>query len=477
MFRAKLSNRKTTLTGITAIASVCLFGAICNAQPQQPVSCGTFSSVVEKAGNQLSPERAAVSIMPSRSLDLLRTQEGYRRTGLSLLSYNEEKQRYTPAGFSDDQGMYYYVPWLARNLHISLDQSVALFLLTPMTLATLIGGWGILLALHTWKGRGAGLIAFGILWLVAYRLGDVYIFEFAVPAALVPWIVRFTGQFSSGRVKWLFWFGAGAVLGFALTVRSVAAIPTLVLAVVMLVMHMNATALRRLLHIGVVAAGMLGPVVAMRLATGPSNAFLIDKQGLRAEDLSRHHIGHSAYLGLGFLANRYVPGGVCDETSIAEARALAPKASYLSDEYDQALRHQVVAIALQSPLLVLFTIAAKLGIVLVTIAIFANIGLAATISHPKPLSIELAFWSALAASALPVLLVAPLPHYLLGVFTISALYGIFSIDHAVLISRGGVGEQDLAGMNQYYASYLTRPDRDQELANRAPAFVRGMHAK
>jgi hypothetical protein len=99
------------------------------------------------------------------------------------------------------------------------------------------------------------------------------------------------------------------------------------------------------------------------------------------------------------------------------------------------LRHDVLGVIKEHPSLVLFNIFAKLGIVLGIIIVFANLGLVAAFLYPKPWQVELALWGALAVSAGPLVIMAPLPMYSLGVITMSVLYGIVSLDHALAVRK------------------------------------------
>jgi hypothetical protein len=56
--------------------------------------------------------------------------------------------------------------------------------------------------------------------------------------------------------------------------------------------------------------------------------------------------------------------------------------------------------------------------------------------------LELALWAAMAASAGPLIIMAPLPMYSLGVITMSVLYGIISFDHALAMRRVEPAKQD-----------------------------------
>ena len=75
------------------------------------------------------------------------------------------------------------------------------------------------------------------------------------------------------------------------------------------------------------------------------------------------------------------------------------------------------------------TFFAKIGILLMYLVIFANVGLVAAFFYPKPWQIECAFWGALATSSLFSILVLPTIEYSLGFIAFATLYGIVSINY------------------------------------------------
>jgi hypothetical protein len=127
----------------------------------------------------------------------------------------------------------------------------------------------------------------------------------------------------------------------------------------------------------------------------------------------------------------FIPGQDNDDVAKHKVQSVAPGTVYLSGRYDQILRNEFLNVLNTHPLFVFFTIAAKLGIELMVVVIFANVGLCAALFGPKAWPLEIAFWMALFASALPALIVAPATQYIVGLVSMSALYGIFSLDQVL----------------------------------------------
>jgi len=448
--------------------------AICGAQEGRPPSaqiqplepCGLFSDL--RTPPLLVPrfEPTAIRIMSSRYLDLWQVNDGYNLTGVDLVAYNGVT--FVPAGYSDDLGIYYYIPWISRAFHLSLAHSISIFLVSALVLSVASGSLGLLLVLRSWPSRIVGLMVLGVLTFLAYHYGDVYLFEFAVPVALVPWIVRQarrqTHSWHTGALLAI----AGLVIGLAATVRTAAAIPTLLIVVVLIATQFQVRRSRKIALTALSLAFALWPVLFLHHLANKRNHFLLGQTSIQPQDLNRHTFWHFAYIGLGFISNPYVPGGVCDDIGKLRVRAIAPEAVYLSDQYDAVLRNEVIATVTAHPPLVFFTLAAKLGILIVIIAAFGGLAIVAAIYRPIDKRILATFVPALGVSALPILLVAPSPHYLMSIFTLAALYGTFSFDSIFLPDVGSAPEaiaqphnqrQDLAELGQEQFEYVTPRSR------------------
>ena len=140
-----------------------------------------------------------------------------------------------------------------------------------------------------------------------------------------------------------------------------------------------------------------------------------------------HHLfWHTAYLGLGYLTNPYVPSWR-DSVAVEYVQAIDPAAIYGGEEYEAILRSRVEEIVRRHPRFVFYTVAAKSGVLACMLLLCINIGLAAAISTPKPLGTEMAFWLAMAAAALPGIIAIPEPQYVLGMITLALYYWYYSV--------------------------------------------------
>lgn len=392
--------------------------------PSGALTAGSFTS----QGSCSGPSRMTIRLMASRYCDLLQTQDGYTLTGIPLLAY--DGKRFLPAGFSDDPGIYYLVPLAARRLKVPIEQGVAALLLFAIIMSVALGVSGFIYLLKSLVSRLAAIVALAVLTALAYHVGDVYVVEFATCAAVLPWLLYFIHQKSHARIFPVFLFTVGAVLGLAAVIRSSSAFPILAISVVLLVLYIPASVRQKTVLIAFVLLGFSVPRLYLYQLLRTRDAFLKRNVVGYIPGYNRHVLGHFAYAGMGFLSNPYV-SAVSDEVGKNRVRAVCPNCEFLSSEYDRILLRETALLAIQHPYLAVCTILAKLGVIAGIIILFANVGIVAAVCYPKSWKVEFAFWAGLAISAAPLLLFAPNQQYIVGLMSLSATYGLVSLDHGL----------------------------------------------
>ena len=117
-----------------------------------------------------------------------------------------------------------------------------------------------------------------------------------------------------------------------------------------------------------------------------------------------------------------------EDAAITRAQALKPGVGYMTPEYQQTLREEIVRIARADPAFVARTLLAKCWVLFRLLFYYANFGLLAALVRPKGWATESAFGSALAFGALSGVLVLPSVKYTLGFIALAALYGLFGLN-------------------------------------------------
>lgn len=373
-----------------------------------------------------------ISIMSERYWDLENDLAGYRETGIPLVAKMGEL--WGPGGGADDVGLYYFVPKIAVRTGWSLARSIDVFLASMLVLGLALGTVGFLLYFRRWVSRAVAALALLGLALIVGRFGDVYIAQFTTSAVVVPWTLYFCKQ--SGNRRWLpiALLVGGILIGTAGYIRSYSGTAALLFLLPMCVFAMEGSRLLRAFLLVCVGAGMLVPNVMFHNALARREGFLAQTCPQYPLLQRRHVLWHAVYLGFGYLQNDL---GIQykDEDALQRALTVAPGTEFYSEQYEHVLRNEVLGLILHHPLFVFMTVASKAGVALGLTVAFANIGLPLAVYWRKPWPIDLAFWAAMAFSALPGLLVIPRPTYLVGLMSFAALYGVVSIGFAIEGSR------------------------------------------
>jgi hypothetical protein len=172
------------------------------------------------------------------------------------------------------------------------------------------------------------------------------------------------------------------------------------------------------------------PLIYARFPLRERDRFLATHQTGYRGSLNHHLFWHTAYLGLSYLTNPYVSAWR-DLGAVQYVQAVDPTVIYGGEKYEALLRSRVEEIIHQDHKFIFYTLAAKAGVLAGMLLLCINIGLAATISCPKSLGTELAFWLATTFAALSGIIAIPVPQYVLGMITMALLYWYYSMSFYV----------------------------------------------
>jgi hypothetical protein len=366
-------------------------------------------------------------LMPSRYVELRRAARGLSCSGVALVAF--DGLRYRPAAWTDDPGLYLFVPKVARVLSLGLATVTDGLLIGVALLASAFGLLGFLRTVETKLGRRIGVVAFLLLTIVELVAGDVYVMNVAPAIACVPWILYFVSRkrLTTGM---LIMFAVTGILSETATLfRAHAGTGLLLFTLVVTAGLYQVKPAARILLVTLLLLSATGPELLLRELYARRNVFLEHQPGAMLESGQGHPFWHSIYIGLSYVRNSDVPE-YRDEVAIAKVRALRPEAVYLSPEYEQVLKREIFKLAKRRPFLILANLFVKLVVVSLFCICAANLGLYAAKLAPKPVWSELAFWLAIAFNGMYGILVLPNPKYLVGLIAFAALYGVYSIEYA-----------------------------------------------
>lgn len=350
----------------------------------------------------------------------------YQKTGIALLKTAGDQIVPLEQGFGGEAGAFYFVPLVATFFNISSADATWLFFTGLAVTGFLVAVFPLYLETKTVLGKIIAVVGVAALTYVGWLVGDVYIAYFFTVSffPLFLWLLQRQSRFIFAYAPLI-----GVVVGMGNFVRSYSALPLCVAIAVALACHCysfknmrkNAFLLLFFLYGG---AALFDYHVKGVLQ---ERNFFLEKHGYRnRQDPLEHTFWHSLYAGLGFITNDKNLD-FSDSCSHERVKTINKNAHYLDSEYEKALRNEVLKLCIQSPHYVMRVLFAKLGVLFYFLLLFANIGLLAAYYYPKPLYVELGYWSMIAAGALPGLLTVPTTTYILGFISACALYGIYSI--------------------------------------------------
>jgi hypothetical protein len=358
---------------------------------------------------------------------------GLQKTGISLIEY--DGTQLIPAVMDDDLGIYVLIPKLATWLNLALPSAITLFFNSICYGAAAIGILGFCKLYRSWPARIIATAGILILTKLSLIVVDVYSLAAACAVAVVPWALYYYGK----RPNWswyLFFIAIGLGCGFAHYIRAHSGTAPLLFVLTLLALGTQS----RLQKITALALLLLGTVPAhlfFQHQLRIYHAFVAQELPQYSWVQIRHPFWHTVYIGLGFITND-LGLSYSDAVAINKVRSINPlalgtdigpwKQVVSSDTYEQIVRTETIQLFKHHTFYVIRVLAAKAGVLLLYLLLFASLGLLAALYKVHTWHVDAAFGVALAWSALPGILAIPWIVYLAGFVTFAGLYSIVGIN-------------------------------------------------
>ena len=374
-----------------------------------------------------------VLLMRARREELIAAIAGLKATGVPLVGLNGGGHLYA-AGYGDNLGLYFFGSLIARATGLSAEGAATLFFYAILGAAILVGGWGWWRYARSTGARLLFIAAMVPLTWIAVHFGDDYILLASLPIACVPPLLALWRR-GAPSARWIWaMLLTGLAAGAGSTVRAEAGVIVCAFAAVLVLARTRVPRRQRALHVGMLLLAASLPVLGMRAAQMRRDAYLARAVPTYDPPPPAHVIWHSMYIGFGFLANdrglEYK-----DEVAGKLVERVAPGSPAYSRRYNAVVRNAVLELVLQSPAFIARTLFGKLGILLMYVVVFGNIGLIAAVRARKPAALDLAFLAAVVVAGLPGVLIFPVLNYMEGFTTLLVLYALTSIDWALAAGR------------------------------------------
>jgi len=375
----------------------------------------------------IAPIKTKIEMLGDRYIEVGEALQGWNETGVPLVGKFNDRWEAVPCG--DDTGLFYIVPLLARQTGWSADRSLDAFLLGMIVVSATAGLAGLWLTASGVWPRILAVVPIAPAAYLAYKLGDVYVVQGSVVLISIPWLLYALKAGVRSWLRCLIVFLSGISLGLAQWIRTQSGSPVLVFFAILVCF----SSLRRSIKILLSATLLIGmslPLLYEQFPLHERERFLVTHRRGYQPTLNHHLFWHTAYLGLSYLNNPYVTAWR-DLSAVQYVQAVDPTVIYGGEKYEALLRSRVEDIIHRDHQFIFYTVAAKAGVLACMLLLCINIGLAASISCPKSLGTELAFWLATTFAALPGIIAIPVPQYVLGMITMALLYWYYSVSFYV----------------------------------------------
>lgn len=251
---------------------------------------------------------------------------------------------------------------------------------------------------------------------------------------LIPWALYLTKKDRFNNNIKLYSFCAGFITGFFQFIRAFSGIDTALFILSIFFFKLSTFSYKKYSVLTVLFLCGVGiPSLYFNQEYKKSISYFQNFHNNLAIGNNKHIFWHNIYIGFGLLK----PGNndnieYNDNFGFSVAQKEDPMVIENTIAYEEIIKNKTIGLVKNNLQFVLFTIFAKIGIMLFYLFKYANIGLFFALIYRKPWYLELPFWISLAFYALfPILTMPTLPEYSLGFITCAALYGLVSINYAI----------------------------------------------
>ena len=373
-------------------------------------------------------------MMPCRLLNLHYVIEGFIRTKVPLILFDGAKL--SPFLGFDDIGIYVFIPQLVRLLGINLEQAINLFFYGFVFISFLLSIIGFLLIYKSLVPRCCSIAGLALLmfFLFKFQISDVYLTYVATSLSTIPLFLYFIQKKIESQFFYLFLVISGMLLGTFHYLRAHSGLGALVFIIVMLLFNNIIDYKKKLMLLCCILFGLACPRFYFKSIINTYESYTHIHFPESRKLLTIHPFWHSAYIGFGFLNFwnydniQYDDSCACDKVHQRNPLISIDQ----TEEYEAILQEETILLWKKQPFFVLFTIFAKIGILFLFLLIFSNIGLLAALFFPKSWNLELAFFCSFVINSLFPIMAHPGFWYAIGFITMATLYGIISINEALI---------------------------------------------
>jgi len=372
-------------------------------------------------------------MMACRQKHLALAVDGYYKTGgVPFIEFNGAELTGSCPLDPDDMGIYYFIPKLAYFLNLDVYAAVKLFFYGTAVFAFLCALTAFFLLFKSIQARIASLYGLLLLARISMSSTDVYTAYISIAVATMPLALYFFYKQYDSKGIFVFMFLAGMFLQISHHIRTYAQLGPLCFILMLLILNQHMLNNKKILLALTLLLGAAVPYMYFKKLYKEYTTYM-STHGIEDPYPHNYHpFWHPLYLGFSFVSAGH--GITFDDTcAYKRAKEVNPNTVNYSQEYDAILCKEVINLVKSDPWFVAQTIFAKLGVLLLYILVFMNLGFIAIGMYPKNWRTELAFITSLALSAIPAMVAIPTLIYATGLIACAALYGLVSLCYGLEI--------------------------------------------
>jgi hypothetical protein len=368
-------------------------------------------------------------LMTSRYVAMVRAARGNQCTGTTTVGYNGH--HYLQTGGGDDPGISELMPAISCFFGVSIANSYDLVILAVISLGILIGYAGFRKLFSDRRLRLIGVAVFLCFAIAEAAIADVYMFQVSPLIAAIPWLF-YLGITGKNLALTL----VATLLAFCSSWCSLIRSGSLVIGLTFLLslFAFRYRSQKPWLPLVLIALACIPSALFERSVISRRNAAL-SQIGETAQAEHGHAFWHTFYIGFGFIPNSEVPA-YKDSVAAEKVRSIDPSAAYASAKYQAILRRELWSLVERRPLLVITTLAAKAGIMVLLASFLLYPVRRLVFAEPAIFWFDAASLLTIGMSAMNGIVAIPKASYLLTFLCLIFLYSSIKLCRSGWLTRG-----------------------------------------
>ncbi len=381
-------------------------------------------------------------VMPCRIQGYQATLDGYLKTDKLLVSFNDicnnGSNILTPSGVSDHLGSYIFIPILSFFFNLDINISTNIFFIGYGILTFIISIYYFNKIKFNYFGKIYGFFCIFLLFLLNIFISDTYSFYGLTSLALIPvWYFFFKKNLINEKYSLILYsIFTGLLIAFSEMVRGQSG--SIILLCILIYYFFSIEKQIKLKFISLII--LIFPLILSQILLShlseKRNLFFKENPNflyeLEKRDIPLNHVRavwHNAYYNLGFLSyyKSEFPKNT-DEYSVKKAKKINPNVVPYTKEYEKILMKEYFNFVKDYPLYFIKITFAKLGVIIMYLIVFINIGIYNLFKKGLSNQVKFFFLPGIFLNSSLGLAAEPDYSYLLGMFAFASMMSVYTLE-------------------------------------------------